>query len=188
MTNLAEVAALMEVSEMETLIRRPVEFKITPESLSTAPTVALARRDQMPQIELEGQLDSLIWRLNEPITGEFVIKRCDVVIRSVELQLVRVETCCMPGRKSSIANGRNQSLLRTEATNEKGQIGLASGNRNATEVQNIQIGDGDLLRNVPIRIHMVLPRLFTCPTLVTDHFRIGECLFLPLILSPMPFI
>ena len=44
----------------------------------------------------------------------------------------------------------------------------------ATEVQNIQIGEGDVMRDLPFPIHMVFPRLFTCPTLVTANFKVGE--------------
>ena len=47
-------------------------------------------------------------------------------------------------------------------------------NVTATEVQNIQIGDGDVIRNVPIPIYMVFPRLFTCPTLSTPSFKLGK--------------
>lgn len=41
-----------------------------------------------------------------------------------------------------------------------------------TEIQNIQIGDGEVARNIPIPIYMVFPRLFTCPTLITNNFKI----------------
>lgn len=43
----------------------------------------------------------------------------------------------------------------------------------ATEIQNIQIGDGDVPQNINIPIYMVFPRLFTCPTLITKNFKIG---------------
>lgn len=46
----------------------------------------------------------------------------------------------------------------------------------ATEIQNIQIGDGDVPHNIPIPIYMVFPRLFTCPTLITTNFKIGKLL------------
>jgi hypothetical protein len=73
------------------------------------------------------------------------LEKCAVPVRSVELQLVRVETC-----------------------------GCAEGYaREATEIQNIQIGDGDIPPMVEIPIHMVFPRLFTCPTLITTNFKIG---------------
>lgn len=46
--------------------------------------------------------------------------------------------------------------------------------RDATEIQNIQIADGDVCRNLPIPIYMVFPRLFTCPTLETTNFKVGK--------------
>ena len=42
----------------------------------------------------------------------------------------------------------------------------------ATEIQNIQIADGDVCRNFKIPIYMIFPRLFTCPTLSTRTFKI----------------
>ena len=42
----------------------------------------------------------------------------------------------------------------------------------ATEIQNIQIGDGDVARKVSIPIWMTFPRTFTCPTLLTTNFKI----------------
>lgn len=124
------------------LVKQPVKFEITPNSLSAL------RPDIIPNFKITGQLESSVFRLTEPITGEFSIEKCDAMIRSVELQLVRLETCgTTPGDRDFSSD--------------------------ATEVQNIQIGDGNLLRNVSIPIHMVLPRLFTCPTLITSNFRIG---------------
>ena len=46
----------------------------------------------------------------------------------------------------------------------------------ATEIQNIQVADGDVCRGMEIPLYMVFPRLFTCPTLFTDNFKIGEVL------------
>lgn len=125
------------------LVKRPIEFVITPDRLSSP------RHDIIPNCKITGRLDNSLCRLTEPITGEFVIEKCDATIKSVELQLVRVETCGLtPG-------DRNYS-------------------RDATEVQNIQIGDGNLLTNVAIPIYMILPKLFTCPTLITSDFKIGK--------------
>lgn len=44
--------------------------------------------------------------------------------------------------------------------------------REATEIQNLQIGEGDVCRGLVIPIYMVLPRLFSCPTMVTPRFRV----------------
>lgn len=46
--------------------------------------------------------------------------------------------------------------------------------RDATEIQNIQIADGDVCRGLPVPIYMVFPRLFTCPTLETTNFKVGK--------------
>lgn len=75
---------------------------------------------------------------------QVTITHCDRTIRSVDVQLLRVETC-----------GGTEST-----TKEK------------SEIQTIQIGDGDVLRQTPIPIYMVFPRLFSCPTLETPNFRI----------------
>ncbi|KAM5154073.1 vacuolar protein sorting-associated protein 26C isoform 2-T2 [Callospermophilus lateralis] len=100
-----------------TLTPSPVDFTITPETLQN---------------------------VKEPLTGELVVEHSDAAIRSIELQLVRVETC-----------------------------GCAEGYaRDATEIQNIQIADGDVCRGLSVPIHMVFPRLFTCPTLETTNFKV----------------
>lgn len=45
-------------------------------------------------------------------------------------------------------------------------------NYTATEIQNIQIADGDVCRGQSIPVHMIFPRLFTCPTLATKNFKV----------------
>ena len=44
----------------------------------------------------------------------------------------------------------------------------------ATEIQNIQIAEGDVARNFSLPLYMVFPRLFTAPTLATNNFKIGK--------------
>mgnify|MGYP002632210004 CR=1 FL=1 len=44
--------------------------------------------------------------------------------------------------------------------------------REATEIQNIQIADGSICHGWPIPIHMIFPRLFTCPTVLTRTFKV----------------
>lgn len=43
----------------------------------------------------------------------------------------------------------------------------------ATEIQNIQLGDGNVIRDLTIPIYMVFPRLFTCATTATKTFKVG---------------
>lgn len=139
---------------------RPVKFSITPDSLEN---VKKSSVKSIPKFKIAGSLDSALCNINKPFlgtykvflliihfcrVGELVVEEADAVIKSIEVQLVRVETC-----------------------------GCADGYaKEATEIQNIQIADGDVCRNLPIPIFMVFPRLFTCPTLATRTFKIEfEC-------------
>lgn len=73
------------------------------------------------------------------------MQHTEVAVKSIEMQLVRVETC-----------------------------GCAEGySRDATEIQNIQIADGNICTKLQIPIYMIFPRLFTCPTLISKNFKIG---------------
>ncbi|XP_063233764.1 vacuolar protein sorting-associated protein 26C [Bacillus rossius redtenbacheri] len=117
----------------------PVKFSITPESLQN-----LKDRARIPRFKVTGQLDSTMCCLARPFTGDLVVEHCELPIKSVEIQLVRVETC-----------------------------GCAEGYaKDATEIQNIQIGEGSVSTGLAIPIHMVFPRLFTCPTLFTSNFKV----------------
>ncbi|XP_077284281.1 vacuolar protein sorting-associated protein 26C [Arctopsyche grandis] len=99
---------------------------------------------KMPNFNIIAELDSTVCSLDKPFTGQITVKECSIPIKSIDLQLVRVETC-----------------------------GCAEGYaKDATEIQNIQLGEGDVCRNLPIPIHMLLPRLFTCPTTLTTNFKI----------------
>ena len=73
--------------------------------------------------------------------GEVTIEECATTIKSIDLQLVRVESI---QRNDGYANIRE-----------------------ATEIQNIQIGDGDVMHNLAIPMYFIFPRIFTCPTLLT---------------------
>ncbi|KAG6803191.1 Down syndrome critical region protein 3 [Apis mellifera caucasica] len=118
---------------------KSVCFNIMPESLQNT-----RDRTNVPRFCISGKLDSLYCKISEPLTGEVIIEHCEAVIKSIELQLVRVETC-----------------------------GCAEGySRDATEIQNIQIGEGNVCTNLPIPIYMIFPRLFTCPTLSTSNFKV----------------
>ena len=44
--------------------------------------------------------------------------------------------------------------------------------KEATEIQNIQIADGDVCRNLGVPLYMLFPRLFTCPTVDTGGFKV----------------
>ncbi|KFO88571.1 Down syndrome critical region protein 3, partial [Buceros rhinoceros silvestris] len=102
------------------------------------------QRASLPKFLIRGHLNSTNCIITQPLTGELVVETAEAAVKSIELQLVRVETC-----------------------------GCAEGYaRDATEIQNIQIADGDVCRGLPIPIYMVFPRLFTCPTLETTNFKV----------------
>lgn len=82
--------------------------------------------------------------ISETIIGEITIFNSESPIKSIELQLVRLETV-------SYIDGVC---------------------REATEIQSIQIADGDVCRGISIPIYLVFPRLFTCPSITTNEFRI----------------
>uniref|UniRef100_A0A8B9JCU5 VPS26 endosomal protein sorting factor C n=1 Tax=Astyanax mexicanus TaxID=7994 RepID=A0A8B9JCU5_ASTMX len=117
----------------------PVDFTISPETLQN-----VKERNSLAKFLVRGHLDATNCVITQPLTGELVVESSEVAIKSIELQLVRVETC-----------------------------GCAEGYaRDATEIQNIQIAEGDVCHGLPIPIYMVFPRLFTCPTLETTNFKV----------------
>ncbi|OXB68616.1 hypothetical protein ASZ78_014263 [Callipepla squamata] len=127
------------LSQKGKLTPSPVDFTITPETLQN-----VKERASLPKFLIRGHLSSTNCVITQPLTGELVVESAEAAVKSIELQLVRVETC-----------------------------GCAEGYaRDATEIQNIQIADGDVCRGLPIPIYMVFPRLFTCPTLETTNFKV----------------
>lgn len=71
----------------------PVAFTVTPDSLRN-----VRDRQNVPRFLVKGRFDSTVCSVAKPFTGELVIEHCNVPVKSVELQLVRVETCgCAEG-------------------------------------------------------------------------------------------
>lgn len=121
----------------------PVEFEIRPDSLENVRKTSVA---QIPKFRVRGILHQTSCSLSRAFTGQLVVEESEARIRSLELQLVRVE---------SVATGAGGDMV-TEST----------------EIQNLQLGDGDVSRGLPLPIYMVFPRLFTCPTVVSERFRV----------------
>jgi hypothetical protein len=140
------------IREMEFIVEIPslripesisTEFNITPDSLENVRKEDLAK---VPNFRISGKLHRSVCPINLPFTGEVVIELCDSPIRSIELQLVRVETV--------IGDHGNNSP------------------REATEIQTIQIGEGNVCRNMVVPMYMVFPRLFSCPTILNSMFKL----------------
>ena len=130
---------IVEFTSGEKIEEKPVDFTSSPESLEN-----VKKQMNVPDFLVRGKIDSVNCCITQPFSGEVVVEKSSTPIRSIELQLVRVETC-----------------------------GCAEGfARDPTEIQNIQLADGDVCRGLPIPIYMVFPRLFTCPTLTTANFKV----------------
>lgn len=122
-----------------TLSGKAVDFTISPSSLEN-----VREQRNVPDFCVTGKIDLATCSIVRPFTGEITVVRSEAAIKSIELQLVRVETCgCLEGFA-----------------------------KDATEIQNIQIAEGDVCRGLPIPLYMIFPRLFTCPTLATDNFKV----------------
>ncbi|XP_042213609.1 vacuolar protein sorting-associated protein 26C-like [Homarus americanus] len=117
----------------------PVRFEIRPDTLQN-----VRDRARIPHFLVTGHLDTAVYSLSQPLTGELTVCECERGISSIELQLVRVETC-----------GSTEGYT-----------------REASEIQNIQIAEGDVCRGVAIPLYMVFPRLFTCSTTEAPSFKI----------------
>ncbi|XP_026740509.1 Down syndrome critical region protein 3 homolog [Trichoplusia ni] len=131
----------VQYKQQEPAPAKPVRCEINPATIRAA---AAGPRAAMPHFQIYAEIDSTVCALDKPLTGKIRVDECSVAIRSIELQLVRVETC-----------------------------GCAEGySKDATEIQNIQVGEGDVRRGRDLPLYMVLPRLFTCPTTTTVNFKI----------------
>lgn len=98
----------------------------------------------IPKFHIVGSIDSVICSIMQPFTGEVKIEHSDIPIKSIDVQLVRVETCgCTEGFS-----------------------------KDATEIQNIQIAEGNVSTGISIPIYMIFPRLFSCSTTKTANFKI----------------
>jgi hypothetical protein len=100
--------------------------------------------DRVPRFHVEGFLDRYYNDIDVPLSGWISVRYCESKITSLELQLIRVESCA-----TAEALGRE-----------------------ATEIQNIQIGEGDVMRGFEIPIYMFFPRLYTCPSIQLSQMRV----------------
>lgn len=106
--------------------------------------------------------------LSDPISGELTVEASAVPVHSIDLHLFRVESI-LAGEKIAAET----TLIHTTQ---------ASNTENASEYFKLgsiwillllhffllilQIADGDICRNFTVPIHVILPRLLTCPTIL----------------------
>ena len=91
-----------------------------------------------------------------------IVNECATPIKSIGIQLLRVETTGWTENSKKLLF---RSTLKFYLFEKPFKL--------VTEIQNIQIGEGDVPRSISIPIYMIFPRLFTCPTLCTTNFKIG---------------
>ena len=113
----------------------PQEFVISNDNLETSTTQTI------PKFKFDGVIATTNCCFSEPFDGYIMKRHSELQIKSVEIQLVRVETF----------EGKTQ----------------------ATEVQNIQVADGDCIENIEIPTYMLFPKIYSCASCTHKKFKIG---------------
>jgi len=102
----------------------PVDFTITPETLQNVkefifcaagvhPRVILSeQRALLPKFLIRGHLNSTNCVITQPLTGELVVESSEAAIKSIELQLVRVETCGKGPLRPAVHAPRGEANVR----------------------------------------------------------------------------
>lgn len=113
----------------------PKNFVISHDNLETSTT------GKIPKFRFEGLIFSTNCQFTDPFDGNIIKRESELNIKSLEIQLVRVETF-----------------------EEKTQ---------ATEVQNIQVADGDCVEDIEIPTYMLFPKLYSCASCEHAKFAIN---------------
>ena len=69
---------------------KQVKFSISPESINTT-----KKATKVPNFLIKGHLETVVCDIRNPFNGEFIVEHSEIPIKSIELQLVRIETCGM---------------------------------------------------------------------------------------------
>lgn len=93
---------------------------------------------KIPKFFVQCKVENTNCDINNYFFGYVNIKECDIQIKSVECQLVRNEVVFL-------SNGESITEV--------------------SEIQNLQIGDGDVIRGIDIPLFMIFPRFFSCASL-----------------------
>ena len=103
-------------------------------------------KNRVPNFNIECYLENINSCIDKPFNGFITIKECSVDIKSIELQFLRNEKVLYPEFK---------------------------GISETSEIQNLQIGDGDVVRHLEIPVFMIFPRNFCCANLETKDAHIS---------------
>ena len=158
-----EIKAFFNATEQKNKVATPVPIKVmihVPglgliEGMSKVPQIQPftitptsianpSRLISLPEFRIEGELTSTVFELDREFSGWLVIVEATKPIKSIDLQLIRIE---------SIFSGD-------------------TGFKEPTEVQSLQIADGDVRKGAKIPLYMLFPRQFTCPTTFYKKFKI----------------
>jgi len=120
---------------------QPTPFNINPDTLEE---ISPSQRARIPHFRITGHLDQLVCPVDQPLTGEILVEESEVPLRSIDLQLIRIESI-------------------------KYSEGLA---REATEIQSTQVADGDVCHALSIPLYMLLPRHYTCASVKSGQFQV----------------
>mmetsp|Transcript_6333 Transcript_6333/g.11001 ORF Transcript_6333/g.11001 Transcript_6333/m.11001 type:complete len:146 (+) Transcript_6333:507-944(+) len=96
------------------------------------------------RFNVQGEVITSICQMDGEFAGYISIEDSSSPVRSIDLQLMRIET----------------------VKGTEGQM------RETTEVQCLQIADGDVRRRAKIPLHMTFPRQFSCPTTYYSRYKI----------------
>ena len=113
------------------------QFILNPKKIES---IKLTDQNMMPKFEIDCFLENVNCCIDKPFNGFCNIKECSTEIKSIELQFLR-----------------NEKVLNKEF----------EGISEVSEIQNLQIGDGDVIRNLEIPVFMIFPRAFCCANLET---------------------
>ena len=100
---------------------------------------------KIPTFQLKGRVDNLNVDIGKEFNGWIKVMNCQIPIKSLEIQFVRNE-------RVSLTNG--------EILNE------------ISEIQNLQIGDGEILLDNEISLNMLFPRHFCCACIENKYVKL----------------
>ena len=119
------------------------QFNLNPKKIESN---KLSDLNLIPKFQMDCFLENINCCIDKPFNGFCNIKECSTTIKSIELQFLR-----------------NEKILNKEF----------EGISEVSEIQNLQIGDGDVIRNLEIPVFMTFPRGFCCANLETKDVSIS---------------
>ena len=127
--------------------RVPYHFSITPETVEIITKENKKMKpEEIPKFNIECHIDSINCDINKPFDGYCMIHNSSIAIKSVELQFMRSEKVYVKGSEPI---------------------------KEFSEIQNLQIGDGDVIKEVEIPLFMLFPRVFSCASMDTPECSVG---------------